>query len=142
MKQVIDLCKRFEGFYSKPYLCPAGIATIGYGTTVYPDGTKVTLFDTPITQAIAEGYLLSMIRSVYLPGVLKLCPSLSSSRLAAIVDFAYNLGLGALKRSTLRKKINQDDWLSVPIEIMKWNKTGGRVLKGLDLRRRAECSLI
>lgn len=142
LSKTIALCKVFEGFSSKPYLCPAGVPTIGYGTTVYPNGTKVTLFDEPITQPIAEYYLSCTLTDKYLPGVLKLCPELSGDRLSAILDFAYNCGLGALKSSTLRKRINQSDWESVPIEIMKWNKGGGRVLKGLTRRRQAECQLI
>ena len=53
----LELIKRYEGFRAKPYLCPAGVPTIGYGVTVYPDGTKVTLQDPPITQAKAPAIM-------------------------------------------------------------------------------------
>lgn len=139
------LCRRFEGFYPRPYLCPAGVPTIGYGATYYEDGTRVTLKDTPIDQARAEALLLWHLKTVYLPTVLKLCPLLwleSYERLAAIIDWTFNLGGGNLKNSTLRRKINAGDWNVVPAEIRKWNKAGGRVLRGLTIRRRAEADLV
>lgn len=137
------LCRRFEGLFLRPYLCPAGVATIGYGATFYEDGRRVTLHDTPITRARAEALLLWMIKTQYMPAVLKLCPGITCPmRLAAIIDFTFNLGAGQLRSSTLRKRINAEDWAAVPAELRKWNRGGGRVLKGLDLRRRAEVVLI
>jgi len=53
-KKGVDLIKKYEGFRSKPYLCPANVATIGFGATFYPDGTKVKLTDEPINEAVAE----------------------------------------------------------------------------------------
>lgn len=136
------LCRRFEGLYLSPYLCPAGVPTIGYGATYYRDGTKVTLFDPPITRAQAEALLLWMIRTVYLPAVLKLCPDIKDpSRLAAIIDFTFNLGAGNLKASTMRKRINADNWEAAQTELLKWVMAGGRVLRGLVLRRKAEAQL-
>jgi lysozyme len=139
----ITLCKRFEGFRSKPYLCPAGVWTIGYGTIKYPNGKRVTAHDEPITEKQAEEYLLYQLNNDYLPAVLRLCPGIdNNSRLNAIVDFAYNLGENNLKNSTLRKVINQGDWESAKIEIMKWVKGGGKTLPGLVNRRSAERSLL
>jgi Phage lysozyme len=66
----------------------------------------------------------------------------TAERLAAIIDFAFNLGAGNLKASTLRRKINAGDWHEVPAQLMRWNKAGGRVLRGLTLRRQAEADLI
>lgn len=137
------LARRFEGLYLTPYLCPAGVPTIGYGATFYEDGRRVQLSDPPITLARAEALLLWMVRTVYLPVVLKLCPGVDSAgRLAALIDFAFNLGQGNLKASTLRKRVNDGDWDAVPGELRKWNRGGGRVLRGLVLRREAEVALV
>jgi lysozyme len=137
------LARRFEGCYLRPYLCPAGVPTIGYGATYYEDGTRVTLFDAPITRERAESLLLWMVRTRYLPAVLRLCPGIDSpERLAAIIDFTFNLGAGNLQASTLRRRINAGQWDDVPGELRKWIKGGGRVLAGLVKRREAEVALI
>lgn len=139
-----ELCRQFEGFRSKPYLCPAGIPTIGYGNTYYSDGRKVTLNDPPISKADASGLLLFELNHTYLPGVLRCCPDLASDepRCNAIVDFAYNLGVGRLQTSTLRRKINAEDWGAAKEEIMKFVRGGGKVLPGLVKRRTAEAALL
>lgn len=137
------LARRFEGCYLKPYLCPAGVPTIGYGATYYEDGARVTLFDPPITRERAESLLLWMIRTRYLPAVIRLCQGIDDpNRLAAIIDFAFNLGAGNLQSSTLRKRINAGQWGDVPTELRKWCRGGGRVLPGLVRRREAEAVLI
>ena len=140
----VDLCKQFEGFRAKPYLCPAGIPTIGYGSTYYADGKKVTMQDEPMEPATAESLLLHELEHTYLPGVLRHCPILAAheKRLNAVVDFAYNLGVGRLQTSTLRRKINEEDWTEAAREILKWNRAGGRVLAGLTRRREAESKLL
>lgn len=136
------MCRRWEGLYLTPYLCPAGIPTIGYGATYYEDGRSVTLQDPPITKERAEALLIWMIRKKYLPSVIDLCPGIDNSdRLAAIIDFTFNLGSSRLRSSTLRKRINQGRWDEVPTELMKWNKAGGRVLHGLTRRRKIEAGL-
>ncbi|SDH22554.1 lysozyme [Propionivibrio dicarboxylicus] len=137
------LARRFEGCYLSPYLCPAGVPTIGVGCTFYEDGARVSLADSPITRDRADGLLLWMVRTVYLPAVLRLCPGIDDpKRLAAIIDFAFNLGAGTLKASTLRKKINAGQWDDVPAELKKWVKGGGKILRGLVIRRDAESALI
>lgn len=136
------LCRRFEGCYLRPYLCPAGVPTIGYGATYYEDGRRVTLFDAPITRARAESLLLWMVRTTYMPAVLKLCPALDEpGKLAALIDFTFNLGAGALRGSTLRKRVNAGRWNDVPAELRKWDKAGGRRLRGLTRRREAEVTV-
>lgn len=137
------LARRFEGCYLRPYLCPAGVPTIGYGATYYEDGTRVTLFDAPITRERAESLLLWMVRTRYLPAVLRLCPGIDNpERLAAIIDFTFNLGASNLQASTLRRRINAGRWEEVPAELRKWIRGGGRVLAGLVRRREAEVALI
>lgn len=139
-----DLCKRFEGFKSRPYLCPAGVPTIGYGSTYYSPGKPVTLSDSAITKQEAEELLVRQIDSIYLPGVLKLCPNLRNYpyKLAAITDYAYNLGVTRLKSSTLRKRIKEEKWDQVCIELRKWVRGGGVILPGLVARREAEVKLV
>lgn len=137
------LCRRFEGFYPKPYLCPAGVPTIGFGATFYEDGTRVSLTDPAIDRERAEDLLMWHLKSRFLPAVAALCPGIDDpERLAAIIDFTFNLGAGNLKASTLRRRINEGKWESVPAQLMKWNKAGGRVLNGLTIRRKAEADLI
>ena len=137
------LCRRFEGCRLRPYLCPAGVPSIGYGSTRYLDGRAVTLADAPITKMQAERLLLVTVRRTYLPAVLALCPGVTdANRLAALIDFTYNLGAGNLRSSTLRRKVNAKDWAAVPAELRKWIRGGGRVLPGLVARRSAEAALV
>ena len=139
-----ELCRRFEGFRSNPYLCPAGIPTIGYGSTYYASGTKVSLTDAPISKEEADALLMYELRHTYLPGVLRNCPILATHprRLNSVVDFAYNLGVGRLQTSTLRRKINAQNWEEAKEQLMLWTRGGGKVLPGLVKRRQAECALM
>lgn len=137
------LCRRFEGLFLLPYLCPAGVPTIGYGATFYEDGRRVRLTDPAITRARAEALLLWQVRTQFLPAVLRLCPGVTDPhRLAALIDFTFNLGAGSLKASTLRRRANAGDWETVKLELAKWVRAGGRVLAGLVKRRKAEADLI
>jgi lysozyme len=138
------LCQVFEGFRSKPYLCPAGVATIGYGSTYYADKRKVTLQDASISEPEAKALLMTELEHTYLPGVLRNCPSLITDvrKCNAIVDFVYNLGVGRLQTSTLKRKINAQDWEGAKEQLMLWTKGGGKVLPGLLKRRQAECTLL
>lgn len=137
------LCRRFEGFYSAPYLCPAGVPTIGYGATHYLDGRPVRMTDPAISKDAAERLLLRMIERTYLPAVLRLCPGVTdANRLAALIDFTFNLGAGNLQASTLRRRVNAGEWEAVPAELRKWVRGGGRVLRGLVIRREAEAALV
>ena len=140
----IGLVEYFEGFRSKPYTCPAGIWTIGLGSTVYSDGRRVTSSDAPVTLEQARELAQHELEHTYLPGVLRNCPGLITDvrRCNAIVDFAYNLGTGRLQTSTLKRKINANDWEGAKEQLMLWTKGGGRVLPGLLKRRTAECALL
>jgi lysozyme len=137
------LARRFEGFVPHPYLCPAGVPTIGYGATFYENGRAVKLTDPPITRARAEVLLLWAVRTIYLPAVLRLCPNVDTpERLAALIDFVFNLGGGRLRASTLRRKVNAGDWDAARVQVMRWVMAGGRKLKGLERRRAAERDLM
>jgi lysozyme len=138
----IELIKSFEGFFSKPYLCPANVVTIGYGTTRYPNGKKVTLNDSPITEAVAIEYLKdSLIK--FERDVDAFCrDDINQNQFDAIVSFCYNVGSSALKSSTLLKKLNVNpNDPNLVQEFAKWNKGGGKILKGLVRRRKAEANL-
>lgn len=138
-----NIARVFEGFRSSPYLCPAGVWTIGYGTTRYPDGRKVGKDDEPITRDYAEELLVwEMGRCA--DGAVRYCPVLVDfpSAWGAIADFCYNLGIGRLQYSTLRRKINVRDWDGAKEELMKWVYGGGRKLPGLVRRRMAEAALL
>jgi lysozyme len=136
------LCRRFEGFRARAYLCPAGVPTIGYGATTYLDGRPVRLADPPLSREAAERLLLGHILQVYLPGTRALCPLLQGRAMAAITDFAFNLGLTRLKASTLRRRLRAGDLAGAAAELRKWVRGGGRVLSGLVLRREAEAALL
>ena len=138
------LCKQFEGFRGKPYLCPAGVPTLGFGSTYYADGRKVALTDPPISEPDATVLLLHELHHTYLPAVLRHCPVLltDEKKCNAIVDFAYNLGTGRLQTSTLKRKINSGSWEEAKEQLLLWTKGGGRVLPGLVKRRTAECRLL
>ena len=131
-KNAIELAKYFEGFYSKVYICPAGFPTIGYGR-------RVNKSHPPITKEQGEIYLTQDMM-VALMGVIKYCPTLITelNKLGAITDFVYNLGVGRLQQSTLRRRINQRNWDEVVKELNKWVYGGGRKLRGLILRRLVE----
>ena len=146
-KAAIELAKRFEGFERKvkrgieitavPYICPAGFWTIGNGHICDPKHP-------PITEAEAEAYLARDLQTA-LAATLRYCPVLATepeSRIAAIVDFTFNLGAGRLQTSTLRRRINQRDWSAAATELRRWVYGGGKVLPGLFARREAEISLL
>ena len=145
-----ELCKRFEGYKAKPYLCPAGVPTIGYGSTFYADGRKVTLQDPPMDEPTARALLVHELMHKYAPGTIRQCPILLTlamtandwGKLNAIVDFAYNLGVGRLQTSTLRRKINAQDWEGAKEQLMLWTRGGGKVLPGLVKRGEAECAVM
>ena len=142
----IDLAKHFEGFHrvpkndplrAHPYLCPAGFWTIGYGHLCDPGHP-------PITRDEAEAYLAQDL-VMALNATLRYCPVLATepeNRLAAIVDFTFNLGAGRLQASTLRHRINQRDWDGSARELQRWVYGAGKVLPGLVSRRHSECVLL
>lgn len=150
LAEAVELCRRFEGFRARPYLCPAGVPTIGYGSTHYSDGRKVQLSDPPISEPAARLLLVTELFNTYAPGVLRQCPGLLPlalleadwQKLCALVDFAYNLGVGRLQTSTLRRRINACDWDGAAAELRKWVWGGGRKLPGLVARRAAEAALL
>ena len=139
----INLIKTFEGIRLGAYLCPAGVATIGYGSTYYPDKTKVKMGDKLKDAAEAEA-LLAITVQPFENNVTALVngTQITTNQFNALVSFAFNLGTAALAKSTLLKKVkaNPND-PSITIEFMKWVNAGGVKLEGLVRRRKAEAEL-
>jgi lysozyme len=138
------IVQAFEGLHRKlpdgrigPYLCPARVWTIGYGATHYADGRPVQPDDPPISVETAER-LLTMMLPAYARQALQASPHLIQwpRRLAAITDFVFNCGLPRYRSSTLRRRVDEEDWEGAYDEMLKWTRGGGRVLPGL-VRRRA-----
>lgn len=136
-----SVCRKFEGLFLRPYLCPAGIPSIGYGTTRYENGLRVTLADPPIIRERAEELLLWELSGCD-ASVTRLCPGQTVNVRAALMDFCYNLGAGRLASSTLRRKINANDLAGAKEQCLRWNKGGGRVLPGLTKRCQARAALL
>ena len=132
----------FEGLRLSPYLCSAKVPTIGYGSTFYPSGIKVTMNDKPITQATAL-WMLKHTADKFAVEVDKLVrPTLTQNQFNALVSFAFNVGTSALGRSTLLRKVNLNpNDPTITAEFAKWNKAGGVVNRGLSRRRAAEAKL-
>lgn len=138
----INLIKEFESFRASPYVCPGGHNTIGYGNTMYNDGTKVKLSDPDITEEEATKMLRHQVARDYEKCVIKnaIKPN-TQNQFDAMVSFTYNLGCGNFSRSTLLKKHLKGDFDGAAKEFLKWNKAGGQVLAGLTRRRKAEKTL-
>lgn len=138
----LKLIKKYEGLRLKPYLCAAGLPTIGFGATYYPDGTKVKLTDKAISEFEASTMLGEMLKHYEKSVDSYARDDISQNQFDALVSFAYNCGVGNLKSSTLLKKVNKDPSdKSIRLEFLKWNKAGGKVLAGLTKRRTEEANL-
>jgi lysozyme len=137
----LNLIKKYEGLRLSSYLCPASVVTIGYGSTRYPNGKKIILGEKLASEKEATQLLLATL-SPYEDAVNKHLPNLNQCQFDALVAFSYNVGTGALIKSTLLKKAkaNAAD-PSILDEFLKWNKAGGKVLTGLTNRRREEANL-
>jgi lysozyme len=136
-KDGLDLIKLFESFSPSIYICPANKPTIGYGHVVLDSED----FTVGIDEATAED-LLRNDANIAERSVLRLIKvPLTDSQFDALVSFTFNLGGGALQRSTLRSKVNREEHDDVPAEFMRWTQGGGRILPGLVRRRKAEAAL-
>ncbi len=132
----------FEGFSAKPYLCSAKVPTIGYGSTYYLNGRRVTLLDKPITELEAFE-MFKTIADKFADKVSKLVTSpVDQNQFNSLCSLCYNIGPANFQKSTLLKKVNfNHNDPSIRAEFLKWNKAGGQVLKGLTIRRTAEADL-
>ncbi len=134
----IRLIKSFEGCYLKAYKCPAGVWTIGWGTTEEVDGKK-PCEGMVITQEQADNLLINHLKA-YERAVDRLPVELNQNQFDALTSFCYNLGTGIF-RGRLLEAIKQEDWGNVAKQLLLYNRGGGVVLKGLARRRQAESDL-
>lgn len=135
----LNLIKRYEKLALRTYICPAGYPTIGYGHVVKI--AEAESFKNGITESQADVFLEVDV-AVAERAVLRLITApLTDGQFDALVAFTFNLGSGALQRSTLRRKVNREEHDDVPAELMKWVWAGGRKLNGLIRRRKSEILL-
>ena len=138
----LKLIKKFEGLSLKPYLCSAGIPTIGFGNTFYENMKKVTLQDETITEERADSLFNFLVTTNFVNVVNRLViVDINQNQFDALVSFVYNLGSGNFEKSTLLKKVNQEDFIGASLEFEKWNRSSGKVLNGLTKRRLSEKEL-
>ena len=137
----LAIIKKFEGFRAKPYRCPAGVATIGYGSTYYADGKPVKLTDAPITEAQAQELLQATLAKyeACVNGAVKM--PINQNQFDALVSFTYNVGCSAFRNSTLLRLLNQGYEPQAAAQFNRWTLGGGKVLAGLVSRRAAERAL-
>jgi lysozyme len=136
-----DLIKQFEGCKLKAYRCPALLWTIGYGNTFYEDGTKVKEGDV-ITQARAEELLNNIVDAFAKQVDVLVKSNVTANNFSAIVSFAFNVGMGNFRKSTLLRKVNANPKdPSISAEFKKWVRANDRVMQGLVRRREAEAKL-
>ena len=138
----LNLIKQFEGLSLKPYLDAVNIPTIGFGSTYYEDGTKVTLKDKPITEERANELLEFIANKTFSENINKVVKvPLNQNQFDALVSFAYNMGNKNFNWSTLLKKLNLSDYVGASSEFLRWNQANGKILNGLVLRRQKEKEL-
>ena len=135
----LDLICRFEGFSPVIYICPAGYPTIGYGHLI-TEANKEQFLD-GIDELEALDLLKTDVQKAERAVLRLINVPLTDGQFDALVSFAFNLGGGALQRSTLRRKVNRQEHSAVPTEFMKWVWAGGRKQKGLVRRRKAEARI-
>ena len=131
----LNLIKRFEGFEPEIYLDAAGLPTIGYGHLIRPGEHK--MFENGISEVAAQALLAKDVWSAERSVLRLISVPLDDGQFDALVSFTFNLGGGALQRSTLRRKVNREEHHEVPEQLMRWVWAGGRRLRGLIRRREA-----
>lgn len=135
------LIKKYEGCVLTAYKCSAGKDTIGYGNTFYEDGTPVKPGD-KITKERADKLFELIVNDFAKKVAVLVTSTITPNQFGALVSFAYNAGVGALKSSTLLKKVNANpNDITIKDEFLKWKKAGGKILPGLIKRREAEIAL-
>lgn len=142
----LDLIMRFEGLRLEAYAATAdekkrGIWTIGYGSTSWPNGTPVKKGDKLKDKEEAQELLMETVQPrVEAVNQLVEVP-LSQNQFDALVSFVFNVGVGAFRGSTLRRLLNNEDYIAAAGQFQRWNKQSGKILAGLTNRRRAEQDL-
>jgi lysozyme len=141
MNKGIAIIRKYEGLRLQAYICPSGLATIGFGATFYENGTRVQLGD-KITRDRADQLLFFQVK-LFADEVQRIVKvKLDENQLGALVSFCFNVGGAAFVKSTLAKKVNANPSDStIRNEFMRWTRGGGKVLPGLVKRREEEANL-
>lgn len=134
----LDLIKHFEGLRLTAYLCPAKVWTIGYGTTGVAEASPGVVITQDRAEQLLQEDIAKFERQVW---ALVKGAVISQHQFDALVAFAYNVGIGAFKTSTMLKKLRQKDYTGTASEFLRWTKSKGKELPGLVKRRRAESLL-
>lgn len=133
-----NLIKEFESLRLSPYKCPAGIPTIGWGSTRYPDGKKIQMTDSKITKEAADAIFEWHIEEFEITVSRLLCRRATQGQFDAMVSLCFNIGGKLFGTSTLLKKFNGGDFVGAANEFLRWTKSNGKVLPGLVRRRSRE----
>lgn len=133
-----SIAEPFEGFSTTPYRCPAGVWTIGFGSTRDADGNPVTASTPPVTKDQARKLMERDMHAALVAVRTSVHTPLTRFEEGALADFVYNVGVGNFRASTLLRKLNAGDHAGALAELPKWNLAGGKVLAGLVRRRAAE----
>jgi lysozyme len=156
-----DLMHQYEGYRTKPYLCPAHIWTIGYGHVLYQEQIRLPVVrvdgytgmirkEMPLKPEDNRVWTKEEIEKLFADdvasferGVLRLAPPVAGRQGAfdACVSFAFNAGLGTFQRSSIRMKLNRGDWEGAANALLLYCMGGGKILAGLKKRRDAEKAL-
>ena len=140
-QQGLELIKHYEGIRLKPYRCPAGLWTVGCGHLIGDGRVLPNSWNRTFTLKEVDDLLAKDVYRFERGVERYISAKLTQGMFDALVSFSFNLGLGTLQRSTLRQKINRGDKEGAIKSLLKYNKAGGKVLKGLDLRRKDEAAL-
>ena len=167
-EKCLKMIEHHEGKRNKPYRCPAQLWTIGIGHLMYPEQARLPMKATTPINSVIQGSsattrmdfplrpqddriypddevfeILRKDLARFVAGVLRLCPETANNQnhLDCLVSFSFNVGLGNLQRSQVRQKYNRGDYEGAMDELLTWNKAGGKVLRGLDNRRKDEKAL-
>lgn len=141
-KAGLNVVKSFEGLFLKPYMDPIKIPTIGYGTIRYENDMKVSMQDPAISEERATELLMYELNKKASAVEKMVKTQINENEFSALVSLSYNVGTTALQSSTLLKLLNANaDKIAIADQFLRWNKAGGKELKGLTLRRQAERSL-
>ena len=141
-KEGLDFIKRHEALRLCPYLDATGTPTIGYGNTFYEDGRKVTINDSCISEEKANKLFLDFLKGFEGFVSQKVIKSVTQAQFDALVSLCYNIGKGAFGGSTLLKRVNVNPLdEDIRYQFSRWNKSKGRILKGLVKRRAEEAGM-
>lgn len=142
MISAISMIKHFEGCKLKPYHdLFANIWSIGYGFTQWDNKQVSKNYPESLTQEQCDNELQNLVNELETRIKSVVTVDLNDNQLSALISFSYNVGFSAFEQSTLLKLINQNDFENAVHQFGRWNKSGGKVVSGLTLRRAAEARL-